>query len=167
MTDEADTNRVEIEQLLQNVRPAEPSALLKNRVVDAARDAWNEAETAVPWRIALGRLAAAAVAAVFIISCANYLSNRMIAPWQPREPTAVNIQNYGVDEFPEISFGPLLGRVAALHDRARRDTPGALAYRERMQKMLAETECGGPSDASAPAEGRSRLLPAPLEFRYS
>jgi len=167
MTDEADTKRDEIEQLLKNVQPVEPSVQLQKRVVDAARAAWNEAATDVPWRTAIGRLAVAAAAAVFIVSCADYLSNRAIAPWRPQGPPTARAADCNVEEFPEISFGPLLRHVAALHGGAEHDASGALAYRERLQEMLAETEHDGPSDTPAPAEGRSRLLPARLGFYYS
>jgi hypothetical protein len=153
-----------IERLLKSVRPVGPSAELKGRIVGAARDAWQEAQADTPWRIALGRLAAAAVAAAVIVSCANYLSNRAIAPWRPHGPTAAAVRDCGVEEFPEISFGPLLTHVAALRGGAGRDAAGAFAYRERLQEMLAETEHNGPADTSAPVKGRSRLLPGRPEL---
>jgi hypothetical protein len=168
MTDKANSNRVETERLLKNVRPVEPSAPLKERVVGAAHQAWHENATDTPWRIALGRLAAAAVAAIFIVSCANYLSNRAIAPWRSQSPTAVNTQRGSVEEFPEISFGPLLGRVAALQSTTGREVSAALAHREELQEMLIETEPDGPADTPAPTEGRSRMLPArPGFYHYS
>ena len=42
MTDKADNSHVEIEQLLKSVRPAEPSDHLKEQVVAAAHQAWQE-----------------------------------------------------------------------------------------------------------------------------
>jgi hypothetical protein len=167
MTDETDTNPVEMEQLLKAVRPAGPSALLQEQVVGAARQAWNEAALGTPWRVAIGRLAVAAAAAVFIVSGADYLSNRAIAPWRPQGLTAANVADCSVEEFPEISFGPLLRHVAALHGTAGHDASGALAYRERLHEMLTETEHDSPADTPAPAEGRSRLLPARPELHYS
>jgi hypothetical protein len=159
MTDKADKEHIEIERLLKTVRPVEASDQRKGRVLDAARRAWNETPADTPWRVALGRLAAAAVAAGFIVSGANYLSNRVIAPWRPQSFTAVDLQTDSVEEFPEISFGPLQGRVAALRSTTERDASAALAHRERLQEMLIETEPDGPADAPAPAKGRSRLPP--------
>ncbi len=167
MTDEADTKRDELEQLLKSVRPVGPSAPLQERIVGGARAAWNEAATDVPWRVAIGRLAVAAAAAVFIVSCADYLSNRAIAPWRPQGPPTARAADCNVEEFPEISFGPLLRHVAALHGGAEHDASGALAYRERLQEMLAETERSIPADPPAPAKGRSRLLPVRPGLYYS
>ncbi len=167
MTDKADANHAEIEQLLRTVRTAAPSAPLQERVVGAAHRAWNEAATGTAWRVAIGRLAAAAAAAVLIVSGADYLSNRAVAPWRPQGPTTARAADCGVEEFPEVSFGPLLRHVAALHGGGGQDASGALAYRERLQKVLAETEYGVPADTPAPTEGRSRLLPLRPGLCYS
>jgi hypothetical protein len=159
MTNETDRDHSEIKRRLKAVRPAGPSRQLRERVVGATREAWRVMPPETPWRLALGRLAAAAVAAVVIVSCADYLSNRVIAPWQSGEVIAVDVQDDGVEEFPEVSFGPLVKRIAATRTPTGLEASGPLGYVERIQETLAEVEHHDGADAFAPGPGSSYLFP--------
>ncbi len=168
MIDETGKNGYEIERLLRKARLAEPSAEFKERVIRAAGRAWNEAPARAPWRIGVGRLVGAAVAAVLIVSFANYLSERVLAPWQHRGPVAVSVSSSDLDEFFELSYGPLVGQIAAARAAVGDEAFAPFDYMEKVRETLAETEQGDASDTLTPAGGRSRLLPARPDFyRYS
>jgi len=164
MTNEADKNNCEIERLLKKARLVAPSAELKERVTRAAGRAWNEPPAESAWRVAVGRLAAAAVAAVLIVSFANYLSDRALAPWQRQGPVAASLPSSDMDEFLELSYGPLFGQIAAARGPAGHAAFTPLGYLEKVRETLAETEQNGASDTLIPAGGRSRLLPAQPDF---
>lgn len=160
MTNEINREYGEVERCLRRVRPVEPSRELKERVTGAAREVWDTAAADTPWRVVMERLVAAAVMAAIIVSCANYLSNRAIAPWRDGRPVATHVEDYSVDEFPEVSFGPLIRHLAAVYRPDAHKAGGMLAYREKIQETLTETELSGPADTIGPGKGRSRLLPA-------
>jgi hypothetical protein len=168
MIDETDKNGCEIERRLKKARLVEPSAELKERVIRAAGQAWNELPVKALWRIAVGRLAGAAVAAVLIVSFANYVSDRVLAPWQHQGPMVVRVPSSDTDDLFELSYGPLFGQIAAARGATGREPFAPLDYMERIRETLTEAEQGGASDTLTPAGGRSRLLPAPPDFyRYS
>ncbi len=149
-----------IERLLEKARPAEPSAELRERVLCSAGNAWNESATLVPWWNGVRWLAASAAAAVLIVSFANYLSDRALAPWQSGGALAARVEDSPTEEFLEISYGPLLKCIVAARRSAGRDAFTLPGYVERMRETLAETERSGASDTLAPGEGRSRMVPA-------
>lgn len=148
-----------IERLLEKARPAEPSAELRERVLCSARNAWNESATLVPWWNGVRWLAASAAAAVLIVSLANYLSDRALAPWQSGGALAARVEDSPPEEFLEISYGPLVKRMVAARRSAGRDVFTLLSYVERMQETLTETERNGTSGTLTPGQNRSRLVP--------
>jgi hypothetical protein len=99
------------------------------------------------------------VAAVLIVSFANYLSDRALAPWRSGGALAARVEDSPAEEFLEISYGPLVKRMVAARRSAGRDTFTLPGYMERIRETLTETERSGASDTLAPGEGRSRMVP--------
>jgi len=156
-----------IERLLAKAHPAEPSAELRERVTLLARKAWHESPAIIPWWNGVRWPAASAAAAVLIVSFANYLSDRTLAAWQSKRTVAISVQNRPVDEFLEVSYGPVLRHMIAARTSAGRNAFTLFAYMERIRDALAETEQSGDSGILlAPMEGRSRLVPARSGFYY-
>jgi hypothetical protein len=132
----------EVERLLETMRLAEPSAGLRTRVTDAAREAWHEAEVEAPWRIGLRRLGVSAAAAVLIGSCANYFSDLSVAKWQPGQPATTVMEQANDEEMPGSPYSPFLRHVAAARRAAQPDPAALLEHMQELRRMpgFADTE---------------------------
>lgn len=152
----------EVERLLRRAKLPEPSAELKRRATDAAREAWDEAALDFPWQIPIRRLAISAAAAVLMISLANYWADCVSAGRQSHEFAASMVETPELDDWLQMSCGRLVGHLG---NKASACSPAAL--REHMAKVKQVLDEGEPTespDAVAPVEYKSRLLPTRLSF---
>lgn len=147
----------EIERLLKQVRPLEPSSELKARVVRTAGEAWLKASAGVPWQIPIRRLALSALAATVLISLANLYGDRASAHHSPA-PTPiterVELHNFDVMMAPDPSS---IRYTVTTARSARPDASALVDYLARVRDALDETERDETSDGLAPTERRSRL----------
>jgi hypothetical protein len=163
MMSDADRQNRELEGLLKRLRPAEPSAELKARVTGAARKAWKEAPEDIPWRIPLKRLAVSVAAAIVIVSSASYFSEQTLTPWRPHGLVVAQMETSAFDELPELPYSPFLKSLVAARRPSSRDISLLFDYMQKVRETVG-VEQNGDSDAPAPVERRSRLLPTRLSF---
>lgn len=159
---ERDRTDSEIERLLGQARPTEPSAELKAHIIGAAQQAWKEAPTDVPWQIPIRRLAVAAAAVVLMVSLANYSANCVPVRWQSHGFAATAEEPPELGDWLEIPHSPL---VRHLISKPSACNPDALReYMEKVRQALDESESTEAPDVIAPVERGSRLLPTQLNF---
>jgi hypothetical protein len=156
----ADGQFEEIEQRLNQARLAEPSAVLKARIVGSARETWSKAPADIPWRIPLRHLAVSAAAAVLIVSSANYFSAAAVAPWQANRPVTVRVEAAHFEDMPEMPYSPFVRHLIATSGAPGHDASALLNYFQSVRKTLEGAEQDDAADASGPDERESRLLPA-------
>ncbi len=150
----------EIEQRLKQARPAEPSAELRQRTIEAAKEAWAKAPADIPWRVPLRHLGISAAAAVLIVSCANYFSRAAVAPWQAGRTGTVRMQAAHVEDTPEMPYSPFVRHLIATSGAPAHDASILLNYFQSVRKTLEGAEPDDTADGSGPGERESRLLPA-------
>ena len=150
----------EMEQRLKQARLAKPSDELKARIVGSAREAWGQAPADIPWQVPLRYLGLSAAAAVLIVSCANYFSAQVVAPWQASRPGAVRIQANRFEDTPEMPYSPFVRNLIATSGTPTYDASALLDYFQNARKTLDGTEQDEAADGSSPGERESRLLPA-------
>ena len=149
-----------IERLLKQVRPPEPSPLLKRRVTGAAGRAWSETSSAVPWQIPLRRLAVSAAAAVLVVSLANIYSDYALARWRSAGSAAIGRSPAESGAWAEAPYSPCVRWPAnVMRASSARDVSALLNYVERVRQILNETPPNGAGEQPASMEGRGRLLP--------
>jgi len=157
---EIDREDNEIERLLRRAKLPEPSAELEERVTSAARQAWNEAAPDVPWQIPIRRLAISAAAAMLMVSLANYCADHVPAGRQSYEFAASIAETPELDDWLQMPGSSL---VRHLTNKPSARSPATLReHMEKVRQILDESETTEPPDAGAPAEYKSRLLPARL-----
>jgi len=158
---ERDRTESEIERLLGQARPTEPSTELKAHIIGAAQQAWKEAPADVPWQIAIRRLAAAAAAAVLIVSLANVYGDH-VSRYQPSASRrVVCLDGADLDAWPDAIYGPLARRLMAAHRTSRPGASALLDYIEKTHEHLSEMEEDNTPAGPASVERRSRLFSAP------
>jgi hypothetical protein len=145
----------ESERLLRRVRPSEPSAELKSRVLHAAQGAWRGASEGVPWPIPIRRLFASAAAATILVCLANLYGDHASAHRPVVAPVAGHTEPCDFDVMTD-SEAPLI-RYAVTGRPAQPDASTLCDYLERVRRALSETERNEAPDNPAPVERRSRL----------
>jgi hypothetical protein len=156
---ETNAEHERIERLLKQARLPEPPSPLHDRVTTAAKQAWDQTPTDVPWQVPLRRLALSAAAAVIVVSLANHLGNVAEPRAHPRGPVAASISNPDVEEMAEMVYSPSRYRLAT--DRRRISEMGGATLRNKMENIravLEELENNGIQAQPTPSGGRSRLL---------
>lgn len=163
---EAD-KQIDMEHLLKRVRPVEPSAELRDRVVGRAKEAWHEPPVETTWRIVVRRLVPSVAAAVLVISLADVGSNLAVARWRYGRTPTVAVEYQHFDEMPGELYGPFARRLLAARLTPVQNGAALLDYVEHVREILggigqdAATE---PPDLDA---GRSRLLTRQVRDLYS
>lgn len=156
---EMDEEHQETEDTLKRVRPQEPSAELKAKILRAARDAWREEPAHVPWQIPIRRLAASVAAAVLMIFLANLYGNSAPMYRPAGAPTAGIAEPCDLDSIMDVHI-PLIRYMATAGRPAQGGASTLLQHLEMVQEALRETERKDTSEESAPLERRSRLFPS-------
>ena len=150
----------EIEQVLRKVRPTEPSAELRERVVSASRKAWKETPAEIPWQIPFRRLAISAAAAVLIVSCANLFSRQAVVRWRADRPAVTRPPTADFGEMWEVPYSPFVQHLVAVRRSSERNPSTLSDYFERLRGAFDETEPPmNDEDGSDPTGSRSRLIP--------
>jgi hypothetical protein len=154
-----DIENNQLENFLKRTRLSEPSPQLKERIINAAKRAWNQAPLELPWLIPIRYLAASAAAAVLIIALSNFISDRVLSRW---EAVAANQQPTDVEALPEMPYGSFVSRLAFMDRRPFVPDASVLnKHVETLRNILDETRQEGFVKPLAPAGGRSRLIPNP------
>ena len=153
-------NHHELEQILRRVRPAEPPAELRERIVGAARKTWKETPAEIPWQIPFQRLAISAAAAVLIVSCANQFSRQAVVRWRADRPAVTRPPTANFDETWEVPYSPFVQHLVAVRRSSERNPSTLSDYFERLRGAFDETEPQmDDADRSDPTGSRSRLIP--------
>ena len=153
---ETDKQFDEVERQLQKARPAEPTDELKTRILGAARQTWKNEPAEVPWRIPLRHLGLSAVAALLIVSCANYFSEQAVAPWQAGRPAPTRmVAAAGEDEAEGLS-SPFVRHVLATCGTSARSTSALLDYLQSVPETMHGAEPDEAAEGSGPGEPESR-----------
>jgi hypothetical protein len=156
-----------LEHLLRRAYIPEPSPLLKERITTEARKEWNQTSVEMPWQIPVKRLVASAVAAVFIISIANFSSSHSLKKWRPGDVRVTREQLPDLETLSEMPYSLFVRHLVSVNRRASMTNASALRnYVERMRQILKETQQNGASNEQVPDGGRSRLLPAQPDSDY-
>lgn len=148
-----------IERLLKQARLPEPSSQLRERVTTAAKQAWDQAPTDVPWQIPLRRLVLSAAAAVIVVSLANHLGDVVGPQAQPVSPVAASISNPDIEELAEMVYGPSRSQLGA-NRRGPSAVDGATLRDkiESIRNILDDLDNNSIQTQPTPSGGRSRLL---------
>jgi len=155
---EMDRENNEIECFLRQAKLPEPSAELKERVTHAARRAWSGGAPDVLWQVPVRRLAISAAAAMLMVSLANYCAGRVPVGRQSREFATSIVEASEPDDWLQMPVRHPVNKPSTF-------TPATLRkHIEKVRQILDESEVTGPSDAGAPVEYKSHLLPARLSF---
>ncbi|NQT00625.1 MAG: hypothetical protein HQ580_01235 [Planctomycetes bacterium] len=166
---EKDMENDKIEHLLRRAHPYEPSPLLKERITTEAKKVWEQSSLETPWQIPIRRLIASAVAAVLIISIANFSSDHALERWRPGDVRATKEQPPDLEILPDMPYRPFVRRMASANRRPSMTDASALRnYTERVRQVLNEMQQNGVSNQPVPDGGRSRLFPVqPNSDSYS
>ena len=162
---ETDEPLDEIEQRLQKARLVEPTDELKARILGAARETWKNEPAEVPWRIPLQRLGLSAVAALLIVSCADYVSNVMVAPWQAGRPAPTRMVAVEWEDETEIPSNPFVRHLIATCGTSACNASALLEYLQSIRETANGTEPDDGADGSGPAVPESQLFPAGSKTR--
>lgn len=162
-----DTDRpiTEIEQQLRRARLAGPSEELKARVLDTARETWKNAPAEMPWRVPLRRFGLSAVAALLIVSSANYVSALMVAPWQAGRPAVARVVATDAEDMPEMLYSPFVQHVLATCGTPAQDGAALLDYLQKVHETLDGAEQDDAAEGSGPAGRESRLSPVGAKIK--
>lgn len=151
----------EMVRAMKRVNVSGPSAELKERVLCAARDAWEEAtETAaaVGWVAALAPVAASAVAACLLVMGSGHVAQRSLAPWQSSAVRAARMGTEADWRWGALDERPFLKRLASQTPAARPERAAAAfeTYRSRLHELIdAGTAPGALEPDASPAESQS------------
>jgi hypothetical protein len=157
---EKDAKNKQIEELLLKARLPEPSSELKKRITTEASKAWKQNSLELSWQIPVRRLIASAAAAVIIVWLTNSFFDYSPARWRSGGSQITNQQPSDTDALQELLYSPLARHLVS-NDRklSITDTSALLNYTEAVRSILSESQQNGSSKPSAPAEGRSIVLP--------
>lgn len=151
-----------IERILSQVHLPAPPDDLKNRVIGAAREAWERPPADIPWQVPIRRLALSAVAAILIVSLTNHLSQLGVHENAKRPQVVTPTENL----VPDASLSPLMKRQLQTGRRSSRiHAPALHRYMENVQMILQEVQDGGTDDVPVPQGGDSHLPASHLDFR--
>ena len=162
---EADNQFDKIEQQLRMARLVEPTDESKARILGAARDTWKKEPAEVPWRIPLRRLGLSAAAALLIVSCADYVSNLMVAPWQAGRPAPARMVAVEWEDEAQIPSNPFVRHLIATCGTSACDVSALLEYLQSIRETVNGTEPDDGADGSGPAVPESQLFPARAKTR--
>lgn len=154
-----------VEWLLRQAKPSDASAPTKARTMDAAKRAWEQTQTDIPWQVPLRRLAGSAVAALVLISLANNLGSWVVPKPVDRAASASEAYSADPEDFYLAEYGIVVTVVPASSYRS--SAPGGLTvsdYMEQLQEMLDEDRA---RESRSQPPGRSRLVPAAPEQSWS
>ncbi len=149
-----------IERVLQEARPTEPSAELRERVMDTAWRTWKETAAEVPWQIPVRRLALSAAATFLIVSSANTFSSHAVGRWRADQPARVRTLIADRDETWEVPYDPFLQRLVAVRRSSARDPAAVIDSVERLREAFREFEKRiEETDTPDPTGFKNRLTP--------
>jgi hypothetical protein len=153
-------NNKQIEDFLRKAHLPEPSPQLKERITTEAKKIWIQTSSELPWQIPVRRLIVSAAAAVLIIWLTNCSSDYFMVRWQSSRPKMANQQHSDFDALMEIPYSPLARHLVSAGRRLSiTDVSTLRNYADTVHNILSESQQNGSSKPSAPAEGRSILLP--------
>jgi len=160
MNDRKESQNEKLEKLLSKARLPEPATELKERITAEAAKAWYQTLPELPWQVPVRRLIVSAAAAVLIIWLTNSSSDYLMVRWQSSGHKIANQQSYDLDALTEIPYSPLASHLVSSGRRLSITDASVLRnYAETVRSILSESQQNGSSKPSAPAEGRSILLP--------
>lgn len=157
---EKDAKNKQIEELLLKTRLSGPSSELKERITAEAAKVWKQTSLELPWQVPVRRLVVSAAAAVIIVWLTNSFFDFSPAQWRSGGSQITNQQPSDTDALQELLYSPLARHLVS-NDRISSitDASALLNYTEAVRSILSESQQNGSSKPSAPAEGRSILLP--------
>jgi hypothetical protein len=159
---EKDAENKQLEDILRKAHVRGPSTELKERITAAAKRAWNQAPTELPWLIPFRRLVASAAAAIVIIWLANYSSDCALAQWESVKFPATIKQPPGLEALPEIPYDPFVRRLVSVNRRSSMIDASALNnHTETLLQILDEAQQSRITKSSEPTSGRSHLISSP------
>jgi hypothetical protein len=123
MNDDKNERERFVSEVMGRFRVSEPSDELKDRVLEAAREAWvggNEGAEKVAWFPPVLRLAASIIFLIGLLTAGNHLGDRSLAKWRlQNEPTVVrNLEVAELQGF-DLSRYAILNRVSANNNRGQ------------------------------------------------
>lgn len=160
---ERDNMHPNVEGVLRRVRPHEPSAELKAKVLHAARDAWRQDSAGVPWQVPIRRLAISAAAAAVMVSFANLYGNGASAHHPAAAPVTGYAEPCDLDAMTDV-YSPFIRAMAMAERQTQRDAAGLLNHLEMIREALRESEPSEASETPDAIEQRSRLPGLPLSL---
>jgi hypothetical protein len=150
--------QVEMETLLQRFTLTELSANQKQRVVQAARNAWQEASIqATRSRLRFALALAACIVLVFAVDMCGRLA---LAPWRPHLASTVASQNLSaMEEFQTLV--PSVKLSATLSCKVSTDKKKGLQdYRDQLNRLLDEMPRKHSQKQTLPPKRQGRHFPA-------
>jgi hypothetical protein len=159
---EKETENKQFEDFLRKAHLPEPSQQLHERITAAAKRAWNQTPSELPWLIPFSRFVASAAAAIVIIWLANYYNRCTLAQWQSvKFPPAIE-QHHDQESLPEIPYGPFVRRLVSVNRRSFIIDASALKeHVETLRLILNEVQQSSTTKPSIPTGGRSSLISNP------
>jgi hypothetical protein len=159
------TENIQVEEFLRKAHLPEPSPELKKQITAEAKKTWTQTSSELPWQAPVRRLIVSAAAAVIIIWLTNSFLDYSPAQWRSGGSQTTNQQPSDTDALQELLYSPLARHLVS-NDRklSINDASALLNYTEAVRSILSEPQQNGSSRPSAPAEGRSILLPKKLGF---
>jgi hypothetical protein len=152
----------QLEDLLRKAHLPEPSQQLHERITTAAKKAWNQTPSELPWLIPFSHLVASAAAAIVIIWLANYYSECTLAQWQSVKSPVTIKQHHDQESLPEIPYGPFVRRLVSVNRRSFIIDASALnEHVETLRLILDEVQQSSITKPSVPTGGRSSLISNP------
>lgn len=126
-------------EMMDPYRLSAPAAGLRNRVLNAAHEAWSTSETIsteVSWVIPTFRLAASLAITLILVGFANIAERRSIARWQPVSRAAAPARTHSVSLDGEFArpFATLAAVPGREQSQRLRDCI------QQLQKILDATE---------------------------
>jgi hypothetical protein len=159
------TDNKQIEDLLKKAHLPEPSTKLKERITTEAAKAWKQTSLELPWQIPVRRLIVSAAAAVIIVWITNSFFDYSPVRWRSGGSQITNQQPSDTDTLQELLYSPLARHfVSSDRKLSINEASALLNYTEAVRSILSESQQNGNSKPSAPAEGRSILLPKQSGF---
>ena len=160
-----DTQNEQLERFMRKTHLHNPSPELKKRITTEAKKTWLQTSSELPWQVPVRRLFVSAAAAVLVIWLTNCSSDYATVRWQSGRSKIEHQQRSDLDALTEIPYSPLARHLVSARRKPSITEASALHnYTEKMLLILDEAQQNGASKPSAPAEGRSILLPKQSGF---